>query len=137
VYYRTIVPSKVLELRHDHKSADHECVVNPAEFKAFNGEVARRIGVKPDRVGMSRISVGLDMVTNYSKIVKDVCASHIKANVLLNRDAKNVTNLIGFGSVVVRELKVELVRSYLDCATLTDMLGGRKDVVDRAKASCY
>ena len=110
---------------------------NPAEFKALNGEVARFIRIEPNRIGPSWNSVRLDVVANYSEIVKNVLTSDAKANILPDRYAKNVTSLIWFGSVVVSELEVELMCSNLDCAALAYMLGRREDVVDRAKASNY
>lgn len=112
-------------------------MANPAEFKALNGEVACRLGIEPNRIGASWNRVRLDIVTNYSEIVKDVCTSHVKANVLPYWNTKYVTSLIWFGSVVVSELEVELMCSNLDCATLAYMLGRREDIVDGAKASNY
>jgi len=112
-------------------------MANPAEFKALNGEVACRFGIEPNRIGASWNRVRLDIVTNYSEIVKDVLTSDAKANILPDRDTKNVTSVVWFSSVVVSELKVELMGSNLDCAALANMLGRREDIVDRAKASNY
>src|SRR5207247_9630203 len=109
VYDRTIVPCEVGRLGHDHEGALHGCVADSAELKALNCEIACRIGIEPDFVGASWNGVCFDVVTNYPEIVKNVRACNVKTNVLSDRDPKNVTSIIWFGSVRVGELPVELM----------------------------
>ena len=112
-------------------------MTNAAEFKALDCEITGGIRKEPDSVGSSRNRVGLYVVANYSEIMKDICASHAKPNVLPDRDPKDVTDLIRLGPIVVRKLPVELVGGDLDCAALADLLRRRENIFDCTKASRY